>query len=231
MRRELHAKRTRPHCGLRQLGGATDTIVIVDSDPISHWRGQFGDSYANRNAIDSATIQEAENVFSRILGGIEQPHRVLEVGANVGINLTALRTILPAARLSAVEPNRAACDQLRAIGIDDVFESDSYRIPAPDASFDLVFTSGVLIHIPPSRLAEAMSEIVRVSRRYVLACEYFSHTPEEANYRGSSGMLWKRDFGAEYQRLFPSLRVVGYGFLWIREFPHFDNQNWWLFEK
>jgi pseudaminic acid biosynthesis-associated methylase len=208
------------------------------SDPLEHWTGSFGAEYIERNSLDAPTQKEAEAVFARALdasGVRTNIESVLEVGANIGINLAALRTVLPkGARVSALEPNPAACKRLRgdaSLALAEVLETDAYKIPAPDAHYDLVFTKGVLIHIPPARLEQAMREIVRVSRRYVLCAEYFSHTPEEVPYRGNTGMLWKRDFGAEYLRLYPKLRTRAYGFLWQHEFPHFDNLNWWMFEK
>ena len=42
---------------------------------------------------------------------------------------------------------------------------------APDA-FDLVLTCGLLIHIPPDQIRQVIEELVRVSKRYVLAIEY-----------------------------------------------------------
>jgi len=201
------------------------------------WQGSFGESYIQRNPPTVEATSDAAAVFRRILdcsGILLEISSVLEVGANVGINLIGLRQVLgQAARLSALEPNPQACEELRrnkALGLDEVIESSACRIPLPDAAFDLTFTNGVLIHIPPDRLAEAMCEIARVSRRFVLCSEYFSHVPVEIPYRGQSGMLWKRDFGLAYLKNCPDLKARNYGFLWQTEFPHFDNLNWWLFE-
>jgi pseudaminic acid biosynthesis-associated methylase len=207
-------------------------------DPLTSWRGGFGESYMGRNRATTDVTAEAASAFRRMLEGpgtLKELGSVLEVGANVGINLIGLRSLLgPTARLSAVEPNPLACAELRTnteLGLEQIVESDAYAIPLPDASFDLTFTNGVLIHVPPDRLPDAMREIVRVSRRFVLCSEYFSHVPVEIPYRGESGLLWKRDFGSAYLENCPDLKVRHYGFLWQAEFPHFDNLNWWLFEK
>jgi pseudaminic acid biosynthesis-associated methylase len=210
---------------------------MPDRDPLSQWTGAFGAEYIKRNALDDATRDEAEAVFARILDQSKtrgQIESILEVGANIGINLAAIQPLLPAARLSALEPNPAACGVLRSSGslrLERVLESTAYQIPARDGEFDLVFTRGVLIHLPPERLAEALREIVRVSRRFVLCAEYFSHVPEEVLYRDNSSMLWKRDFGLELLRMFPDFAVRGYGFLWQVEFPRWDDLNWWMLEK
>jgi pseudaminic acid biosynthesis-associated methylase len=207
-------------------------------DPLTSWLGSFGQSYIERNRATSAAVSDAAIAFRRILetaGILCQVSSVLEVGANIGINLISLRRVLdPAARLSAVEPNPLACEELRKnseLRLDQIVESDAYQIPLPDSSFDLTFTNGVLIHVPPDRLSAAMREITRISRRFVLCSEYFSDAPVEVPYRGQSGLLWKRDFGRAYLETCPDLKPRTYGFLWEVELPHFNNMNWWLFEK
>jgi pseudaminic acid biosynthesis-associated methylase len=210
----------------------------VTKNPLGSWQGTFGASYIERNRSTDETTAEASAVFARMLdaaGVRSEIGSVLEVGANVGINLRGLRKALgPAIHLSALEPNASACAELRRdreLALASVLEATAYEIPAPDASFDLAFTNGVLIHIPPDQLPRALAEIVRVSKRFVLCSEYFSHTPVEVPYRGESGLLWKRDFGQAYLDAWPDLRVRGYGFTWQVEFPHFDDLNWWLLEK
>lgn len=208
------------------------------SDPLDRWRTGFGTAYMSRNEADAAATAEATVVFDRILSAARirsTATSILEVGANAGINLVGLRRGLgPGMRLAALEPNPTACATLRAneeLGLERVIEADAYGIPLPDGAYDLVFTSGVLIHVPPERLASAVREITRVARRYVLCSEYFSHTPVEVPYRGHTGMLWKRDFGRFYLEHCPDLRTHAYGFLWQVEFPHFDDLNWWVFRK
>ena len=211
---------------------------MSEPSPLGAWTGDFGHAYITRNQPTTDATAEAAVVFARIL---EQARirdavgSVLEVGANVGINLIGLRQALGRdATLAAVEPNAGACDVLRGnreLQLAEIMHADAYRIPVADNSFDLVFTNGVLIHIPPDRLADAMREIARVSRRFVLCSEYFSHVPVEVPYHGQQGLLWKRDFGRAYLETCADLRTRAYGFVWQTEFPHFDNLNWWVFEK
>lgn len=208
------------------------------SDPLQSWRGFFGEKYVQRNPASAEATAEAGTVFERILetSGIRQEiGSVLEVRANIGINLIGLRQALgPKVRLGALEPNPSACEQLRsrkALNLEEVIETDVNQIPLAGQSYDLVFTNGVLVHVPPTRLAMAMREIARVSGKYVLCSVYFSHLPVEVPYRGRTGMLWKRDFGQAYLEHCPNLKIHQYGFLWQVEFSHFDNLNWWMFKK
>ena len=212
--------------------------TVSSADPLAQWQGDFGDRYIARNEVTDVTVGQAEIAFGRILdqSGIRDGvGSILEVGANVGINLHGLRrTLGPDVSLMALEPNTNAGARLRGaaeLGLDRVIAGSGDSIDLPDASVDLVFTNGVLIHIPPRDLEPAMREICRVARRFVLCSEYFSHEPVEIPYHGHDAMLWKRDFGRAYLATCPELRTRAYGFLWQEELPLFDDLNWWLFEK
>src|SRR5262249_10851693 len=108
-------------------------------------------------------------------------------------------------------------------------EGSLARLPFPDRSIDLVFTAGVLIHVPLADLPAALGEIYRCSRRYVLAVEYAAAEETVIPYRGHSNLVWKRDFLGHYRAQFPDLRLLRQGF-WGPE-DHFDQCTWWLLEK
>jgi spore coat polysaccharide biosynthesis protein SpsF len=157
---------------------------------------------------------------------------ILEGGANVGLNLRALRS-LTTAELHALEPNAAARKTLVESGVlpaERIIDGLLTRIDLPDGAVDLAFTRGVLIHVPPEDLLPSCRELVRVSRRYVMAVEYFSPREETIPYRGHDRALFKRDFGGFYLDHFPELRVVDYGFDWKRV-TGMDDLIWWVFEK
>ena len=201
---------------------------------LAAWTGEFGDDYVRRHEAAEWKLRYGVEAFRRMVGGLTL-ESVLEVGSNIGLNLWFLRELFGTRlRLFAVEPNRTAYERLVAdprIRVEQAWNATAAELPLPDAAVDLVFTSGVLIHIAPADLGRATDEIVRVARRYVLCVEYFSHTPQEITYRGHEGLLFKRDFGAFYLDRHPGLRPLAYGFLWQRELLIFDNLNWWLFDK
>jgi len=201
------------------------------------WRSKFGDDYVDRNMPEQWRIEQAANVFCDITRDLPISS-VLEMGCGTGINLSAFCYKPTIAQLETgllvcgVEPNAKA----RKIAIDNgrnvVSDLTNLVYYSEEAHrFDLVFTCGVLIHVNPKELKEFTDKIVSLSSKYVLAVEYFSHEPVEMEYRGEEGLLWKRDFGSWYLDNYPKLKTVDYGFIWQREFSHFDNLNWWLFEK
>jgi pseudaminic acid biosynthesis-associated methylase len=198
------------------------------------WTGRFGDEYVDRNDYADWKMEYGVKAFRRIIGGLDIGS-ILEVGSNIGLNLFFINKVFGGnVNLYAVEPNRKAFERLIAqtrIKLDGAYNCDAFAIPLEDSTIDLVFTAGVLIHIEPKDLGSATDEIFRVARKYVLCMEYFSQRPVEESYRGREGLLFKRDFGAYYLDRFPNMKYVNYGFLWQREFPIFDNLNWYLLRK
>ncbi|MDP6781889.1 MAG: methyltransferase domain-containing protein [Alphaproteobacteria bacterium] len=202
--------------------------------PIDAWTGEFGNDYVARNRATEKTVGNAARAFGEILSHIKDspPTSILEVGANIGINLRALGGLTDA-ELFAVEPNASARERLVADKVllpDHLFEAVATKLPFDDGAVDLAFTSGVLIHVPPTDLETAYGEIHRVASRYILCMEYFSPTPVEIPYRGHEGLLFKRDFGGMWLDLFPDLELVENGFFWKRT-TGLDDVNWWLFRK
>ena len=206
----------------------------TSSAQLAAWQGEFGDDYVDRNSADEVALAARTKMWTRILDSLsaDPPATILEVGANLGLNLRSLDRVT-SARLMAVEPNQKARDHLIADGVvrtEDVHDGIAAAIPLPDSTADLVFTSGVLIHIAPDDLLASCREIHRVAKRYVLSIEYFADRPEEVEYRGREGLLFKRDFGDFWMNNFTDLSIVDYGFFW-RRVTTLDNLTWWLFQK
>ncbi len=157
--------------------------------------------------------------------------RILEVGCNRGHNLVALSRLLgPSAEIVGVEPNPHARSLARAESpTTTILAGDAYELPFRDRSFDLVFTWGVLIHVPLHSLAGALEEIHRVSAGYILAVEYFAEHETRIPYRGHDDLLWKRDFLRHFQEQSPDLSLVRRGY-WGPE-QGADRVNWWLLTR
>jgi pseudaminic acid biosynthesis-associated methylase len=190
------------------------------------WKGPFGEEYTDRNEFDWKKRQHA---FGEMLADLSI-QRVLEVGCNRGYNLVAIQEHLgDEARLTGVEPNPHALELAEDVDGIDFLQGNAYDLPFEDGSCDIVFTAGVLIHIPGENLSSALAEIHRVSNRYILAVEYFAEEETEIPYRGNRDLLWKRDFQKEYMSRFPSLSVVRKGY-WDEK-DGFDRAHWWLFDK
>lgn len=195
------------------------------------WAGEFGVSYIDRNN-EAQIVAGNVALFSKALSRCSELSSVIEFGANIGLNLRALRTLFPDARLSGVEINPEAASILRQhIGPGEVFEGSILDYRAADEA-DLVLVKGVLIHISPELLADVYQKMYEASRKYILLCEYYNPTPVTVSYRGHENRLFKRDFAGDLLEGFPDLQLVDYGFVYKRDpaFP-LDDITWFLLEK
>lgn len=191
------------------------------------WAGEFGDAYVERNL----EAPKGRRPFWQMILSEFPVCNVLEVGCNIGANLCWIAEIVPKRAIYGVDLNERALDILRRDlpGVNAIW-SPARELPFRDRLFDLVFTTGVLIHQPPVTLPLVMAEIVRCSRRYILCGEYYAEELMEVPYRGQTDALWKRDFGGLYQQLFPELVLRKKGFL-AREAGGWDDITYWLLEK
>ncbi len=191
------------------------------------WAGDFGDAYTKRNAVP---FEVRIPFFRELLPLAPGVQSVCELGANKGHNLQAIQSLIPSVRATGVEVNPSAFSQLSSIsGITAV--NSAIQDFAPDQRFDLVFTSGVLIHVNPDDLPQIYKKMAALSYKYVLINEYFNPTPTEIEYRGHSGKLFKRDFAGEFLDSTEGFEPVRWGFLWKRMEPAWDNCNWTLMRR
>lgn len=182
-----------------------------------NWSQDHGDEYNKRNPqnieeVDAVYTKEYGNVTrtdlnKEFLDSLPRDIKILEVGANVGAQLDGLQK-MGFKNLYGIDINRAAIETSKANlkGIDIILGS-ALDLPFRDNYFDLVFTSGVLIHISPDNIKQAMEEIVRCSKKYIWGFEYFAEDYTEVDYRGKSDLLWKANFSKLYLDTFPELKL------------------------
>jgi pseudaminic acid biosynthesis-associated methylase len=194
------------------------------------WAGPFGDDYTDRNA---GTRWVASNLalFGRILTPTAGIRSVLELGANRGLNLIALRELLPDAQLAAVEINAKAVEALRQFSWLDVTHSSLLDFK-PGKTSDFVLVKGVLIHLNPDVLPDVYELLYAACSRYICIVEYYNPSPVTIPYRGHSDRLFKRDFAGEVLARHADLKLRDYGFVYHGD-PNFpqDDLTWFLLEK
>jgi pseudaminic acid biosynthesis-associated methylase len=200
------------------------------TDQEEFWAGQFGDEYVNRNqGINIIASNTA--LFSRIISRTVGVQSAIEFGANIGMNLQAIRHLRPEMELSAIEINASAAEHLNKLGYIKVYTQSILDFIC-DYPRDFVFIKGVLIHINPEELPKVYDALYKTSKRYICLAEYYNPSPVEVPYRGHTGKLFKRDFAGEMLERFPDLKLLDYGFVYRRD-PNFpqDDLTWFLFEK
>jgi pseudaminic acid biosynthesis-associated methylase len=191
------------------------------------WSGKWGDAYTKRNRF---AAQGRQPFWQMILAAFPV-RNVLEVGCNIGANLCWIAEQVSRHHIYGVDINEQALYELQQTlpGINTI-RSSARQLPFRDGWFDLVFTTGVLIHQPPEIVPVVMTEIVRCARRYIVCGEYYAETLTDVPYRGQTGALWKQDFGKLYQQLFPALVLRKVGFL-SRTQGGWDDVTYWVLEK
>ena len=154
------------------------------------------------------------------IGDLDKDVKILEVGSNVGNQLLCLQKMgfnnLYGIELQgyAVELSKSRTKRI------NIIEGSAFDIPYKDSYFDLVFTSGVLIHISPDDVAEALGEIHRCSRHYIWGMEYFAEDYVNVEYRGNEALLWKTNFAKLCLNQFDDLNLVA-----EKHYKYFDSSN------
>lgn len=202
-----------------------------ETEQEAFWKSQFGDEYVDRNC-GKGWVASNQYFFSQVLAHTSKVTSVLELGPNIGLNLMALRQLLPEAALSGVEINEKAAAKLRENVPEIDLSIGSILDFVPERVVDLAFTKGVLIHINPERLSSVYDILYRASSKYILISEYYNPSPVEVTYRGHQGKLFKRDFAGEMLDQYSDLQLVSYGFVYHRD-NNFrqDDMTWFLMEK
>lgn len=201
------------------------------TDQERFWSEDFGDDYIKRNR---STNNNAHNLalFTNILSKTRGVKTVIEFGANIGLNLKALKALKPDLEVSAVEINKQAANELKKYTSAEHVYHQSILDYAVDYQRDFSLIKGVLIHIHPDHLSNVYEKLYHASRKYICLVEYYHPTPVEIEYRGHKQRLFKRDFCGEIRKAFPDLQLVEYGFVYHQDdnFPQ-DDLTWFLLEK
>lgn len=195
------------------------------------WAGDFGDDYIDRNQGD-ALLAANLNFFVKALRDARGIDTCIEFGANIGMNIRALRLLHPTIEAHGIEINSQAADRLAELIPPDHVHRTSILDFEPSRTWNLVLIKGVLIHINPDALATVYDKLVESSDRYLLVAEYYNPSPVSIPYRGHAERLFKRDFAGEIMDRHPRMQLLDYGFAYRRD-PNFpqDDITWFLMEK
>ncbi|PKL40258.1 MAG: pseudaminic acid biosynthesis-associated methylase [Candidatus Riflebacteria bacterium HGW-Riflebacteria-1] len=195
------------------------------------WAGSFGVDYINRN--ESPQLLSANlSFYAAALKMAGKISSCIEFGANIGMNLKALRLLYPDIELKGVEINQEAAARLAdLIGPANTLQTSIFDFEIKEKA-DLALIKGVLIHLNPDMLHIAYEKLYEASSKYILIAEYYNPSPITIKYRGHENRLFKRDFAGEMLEKYPDLKLLDYGFLYRRDpvFPQ-DDITWFLLGK
>ncbi|HSZ64352.1 MAG TPA: pseudaminic acid biosynthesis-associated methylase [Terriglobales bacterium] len=193
------------------------TRNFADTKQGEKWRGEFGSEYSLRNEFSTPDLDKLykrnhgttrTELNLRFLADIPKSASILEIGCNLGNQLILLHE-MGFQNLNGIEIQREIVKQAQSrLPGSCIVEGSALKVPFADASFDLVFTSGLLIHIAPQDLPVAMNEIYRCAKHWIWGFEYYSPQMIEVPYRGQIQLLWKADYARLYTKMFADLELV-----------------------
>ena len=79
------------------------------------WKNNFGNEYFSRKNNNHSSVDKRTSEFEIYLKSTENITSVLEFGANIGLNLMVLKSLIPDLSLNAVEINLSAVQELQKI--------------------------------------------------------------------------------------------------------------------
>ena len=116
---------------------------------------------------------------------------VCEVGTNIGNNLLGFPKKFD---VTGIDLNEHAISIAKEQHPEFKFDLGSIlELPYEESTFDLVFTRGVLIHIDPKNIDRAISEIYRISKKWIVCLEYFGEDAKLIPWKRGDDSLWYRN--------------------------------------
>ena len=195
------------------------------------WAGNFGNKYLKRNN-KTINLRSNENLFNLALNKTKKVNSCIELGAGAGKNLICLKKKYKKILLQAVEINSQSAKQVgKIINENNVFNKSIIEFKTNN-NYDLVLVKGVLMHISPKELLKVYNLLFKLSKKYILICDYYNPSPISVVYRSFKNKLFKRDFAGEMLKKFKRLKLIDYGFVYKND-PKYplDDVSWFLLKK
>jgi len=161
--------------------------LLFYRNPRRYWEKRGGERYfkeqESRKDRDLRSIFIAENLVKLNVKSI------LEVGCGYGKQLKSIRKLDKKVKLFAVDFSSTQLikgkEYLKREGVKYLVCADAEVLPFLDDSFDLVFTSAVIIHSPPEKASHIRDEIFRIAKRYIVHNEDMSISATRWSYNYS----------------------------------------------
>jgi SAM-dependent methyltransferase len=166
---------------------------LIYADPRAYWTLRGGDDYFREQEGQPARSDRADWLAEQIAQ--YRPESILEIGCGYGKQLRALRGVLdvPLVGVDFSETQLArAHDYLSGLDGIRLILASGAALPFADRSFDLVYTSAVILHNPPSVAERLRREVLRVARRWAVHNE---DTDVSYNRFGYDIAAWYRATG------------------------------------
>lgn len=186
------------------LGRKVDGFSLRSDSPEDFWRSLHSTEKAHLGYWKQTPLRKK---LASVICSLEEVNSVLECGCNVGANLFAINAINDRIRLKGVDMNSSPIEFGKRKFVDLGIDVDMSVLRLQDLasiesnSVDVAYTSAVLQHIPPEFISDIVSNMIRISRKYVVLWELHGFSPADAlvhrHYIDSSAGLdgrWLHDY-------------------------------------
>ena len=124
---------------------------------------------------------------------------VLDVGCGTAVNLAHVADLFATQQAVGVEPNQRTVEALRTRYSDDrrlsFHTASAHRLPFDTDSFDLVICWSVLHWVGRDNYLQALGELIRVTRSWLLVMDFVGAEPFRVPYHHHNGVYtYKMDF-------------------------------------
>jgi len=170
----------------------------------NYWNGL--DDYVRNYGIQDTRDNGRRKWFAKIVA-LYKPKSVLELGCNVGTNLRYIQRLDPSIKVAG-DANPEAIEYAKSVIPEGHFECGSVYDAADifKEKFDLVFSMGVLIHIPDDMVDQVREQALALSKETNLHCEEHSQSPEIIRYKDA--VPYRRSH--DYRSLYKGAKIYNY---------------------
>ena len=136
---------------------------------------EFWNKYADEN--ESRYNEEFSKYVRNLVSSLQGVQSVLEIGCGTGIDL---RLFPDSFQLHGIDLNEHALEIAKEKASSVNFQKgDIAKLPFEDSSIDFVFTHGLMNYLDDDVLKKGISEMFRVSKRWIMHCEKYEKTEKQ----------------------------------------------------
>ena len=136
---------------------------------------EFWNKYADEN--ESRYNEEFSKYVRNLTTSLPGVQSILEIGCGTGIDL---RLFPDSFQLHGIDLNEHALEIAREKVSNVNFQKgDIAKLPFEDSSIDFVFTHGLMNYLDDDILKKGISEMFRVSKRWIMHCEKYEKTEKQ----------------------------------------------------
>jgi len=130
--------------------------------------------------------------------------KICEAGCNIGNNLSRFPENFS---IYGIDMNKHALQKAQEKYPKFIFQHENIKKTSfSDSLFDLVFTRGVLIHMPTDDVDDVLQEFLRISKKWIFNLEYYGKDEKMINWKRGENLLWYRNLKERWKKF--EVRIV-----------------------